>query len=582
MPIDHLKSVLAIDFCDKSDTIFWADVGRSTINRGQFNGANQVRIIQSNLASPTGLAYDWITAKLYWTDMGTKRIEVASIDGQKRTMLVWRDIEKPKDIVVNPIEGIMFWSDWGSRPRIECAGMDGTQRKSIVHENVMWPNGLAIDYPAQRLYFVDSGQKTIESVRFDGTDRQTVLDDNLPHPFSLDLYGSRVYFTDIRTQSVESVDKLSGKGRQVLMANMTELMDVRIFHRDRKSISNLCSLSNGHCSYLCLLSPNGYSCGCPIGVQLSSDDKTCKQQPAEYIIFARRSDIRQISLDIDYFVDVVLPLPTMTAAMTVDVDVVNGDIYWSDAADTSIWKSSSDGTDYHRVISDSLGSVDSLAIDSIGRKLYFTDSGRRAIEVSELDGTLRSALVYKDLDAPRGLAIDYKAGLLFWSDWSFSKIERAFMDGANRMVLAERDIGWPNGLATFDNALYWTDAKMHRIETCDYNGHNRRVFLTNLDHPYGIAVTAKDIYWSDWKTLSLNVVDKMNVSTPRIVKDGLDGLMDVKLIEREKKLMENACGKNNGNCSHLCLRNPTGFSCKCPTGLKLKNGNECNLWPEVS
>lgn len=582
MPIDGLKSVLAIDFCAKTNTVFWVDVGRSTINRAQLNGANQTEIVHSSLASPAGLAYDWITEKLYWTDMGTQRIEVATIDGRQRTMLAWKNIDKPKDIVVNPIDGLMFWSDWGSKPKIERAGMDGSQRKTIVSESLQWPNGLAIDYDDQRLYFIDSGTKTIESIRFDGSNRRTVIDDNLPHPFSLDLYDQRVYFTDIRKLSVESANKYTGKGRQLLVANMSDTVDVRVFHRDRKSISNLCSLSNGHCSHLCLLNTNGYSCACPVGVLLSNDDKTCKQGPTDYIIFARRTDIRQISLDIDYMVDVVLPLPAMTSAMTVDVDVTNGDIYWADTATMNIMKSSIDGSDYHSIISGSLGSVDSLVIDSVGRKMYFTDSTRQSIEVSELNGTSRAALIYKNLEAPRGLAIDYRDGLLFWTDWSLSRIERAYMDGENRRTIVDRDIGWPNGLATFNHAIFWTDAKMTRIETCDYNGNNRRVILSNLGHPYGIAVTATDIYWTDWKTLSLNAVDRANFSSQRMIKQGLDGLMDVKLIEREKKLMDNACGTNNGNCSHLCLRTPSGFSCKCPTGTTLKNDHKCNLWPEVN
>lgn len=48
--------------------------------------------------------------------------------------------------------------------------------------------------------------------------------------------------------------------------------------------------------------------------------------------------------------------------------------------------------------------------------------------------------------------------------------------------------------------------------------------------------------------------------------------------------MGNVCGKNNGNCSHLCLRNPKGYSCKCPTGTKMKAGSktECENLPEVN
>lgn len=203
----------------------------------------------------------------------------------------------------------MFWCDWGDKPQIESAGMDGSNRRLLVSSHIIWPNGLAIDYGSDRLYFVDSGTKTLESINFDGTARRTIIDEGLQHPFGIDVYDQKVYWTDWKTFSIESANKQNGKGRQALITNITDLMDIRIFHRDRKTISTLCSISNGDCSHMCLLNPGGYTCACPIGVKLSGNSKTCRDGPTDFIIFARRTDIRQISLDIDYLVDVVLPLP---------------------------------------------------------------------------------------------------------------------------------------------------------------------------------------------------------------------------------------------------------------------------------
>lgn len=579
IPIDGLKSTVAIDWCHKTDSIYWTDIGRSSISRAQLNGENQKQIVRSNLISPAGLSLDWITDKLYITDMGTNRIEVVTIDGRLRTMLIWQGLEEPRDIVVNPIESIMFWTNG---PKIESAFMDGSNRTTIVSKHLERPNGLAVDYAGNRLYFVDSKLKTMETVMFDGSGRKILIDEGLMQPFGVYVYDQKVFWTDSKSNSVESADKATGRNRQVLIANVTDLMDVRVFHRDRKTISNHCSISNGDCSHMCLLHPQtGYKCACPIGVKLSENGRTCKDGPTDFIIFARRTDIRQISLDIDYIVDAVLPLPSMTSAMTVDVDVVTGDIYWSDTADDTIMKSTSDGIYYSKVIGDSIGSVDSLVVDSIGRKIYFTDSTRFSIDVCELNGTNRAALIWTDLEAPRGIAIDYLEGLLFWTDWLKSRIERAHMDGEKRTKIVDRDLGWPNGLAVFAERVYWTDAKLKRIESCNYDGQNRRIIIKDLEHPYGLAITENHFYWSDWKTMSLHMLDRRNSTGSQIVRDGLEGIMDVKVIKKEEKRMENICGHNNGNCSHLCLRNPKGFSCKCPTGTKLKTQTECSALPEV-
>ena len=103
IPLDGLKSAVALDWCSQYDYIYWTDVGRSSISRAFLNGSNQETIVQNNLVSPAGLALDWVTNKLYYTDPGTNRIEVASTDGKQRALLIWQGLEKPRDIVVNPI-----------------------------------------------------------------------------------------------------------------------------------------------------------------------------------------------------------------------------------------------------------------------------------------------------------------------------------------------------------------------------------------------------------------------------------------------------------------------------------------------
>lgn len=54
---------------------------------------------------------------------------------------------------------IMYWSTWaGARDSvgyIESANMDASDRRKLVSEELHWPNGLAIDYSAKKLYWFD-------------------------------------------------------------------------------------------------------------------------------------------------------------------------------------------------------------------------------------------------------------------------------------------------------------------------------------------------------------------------------------------------------------------------------------------
>ena len=50
--------------------------------------------------------------------------------------------------------------------------MDGQNRMVLHDTNLTWPNGITIDYPAQRLYWVDAALDRIEFSGVDGTGRQ--------------------------------------------------------------------------------------------------------------------------------------------------------------------------------------------------------------------------------------------------------------------------------------------------------------------------------------------------------------------------------------------------------------------------
>ncbi|CAG9563555.1 unnamed protein product [Danaus chrysippus] len=578
IPVENIKSAVALDWDHNSNSIFWTDVEKDTINKAFLNGSHQTIIVGSNLISPAGLAYDWLTNKLYWTDAGTNRIEVANANGSMRTLLAWENIDKPRDIVLDPIGGIMYWSDWGSSPCIERADMDGGNRQRLIFGDMTWPNGLALDLPNKRIYWTDGGNRTIEYANLDGTGRTVLIGQDLTHPFGLDLYGDEVFWTDWNTQSIQAANKYTGKQRRTLGAGVEGLMDVRVFHKERMSSRNPCSNNNGGCSHLCLLKPMGRSCACPIGIKLSNDGRICTNGPINFLIFAHRVDIRIVSLDVPYLVDVVLPLPALKNALGVDVDQRTGLIYWTDTGERKIKRANKEGQQNETIIGRGLHTADGIAIDSAGRKIYWTDGGRNSIEVAELNGTNRKVLVWTGLDSPRAIALHYDYGFMFWSDWGTSaKIERADMDGKNRRIIVDNNIKWPNGLAIdrIESRLYWNDAKVLTIESSDFNGHDRRTLLTQVPYPYGIVIVGQHIYWTDWKTKALHRADKSNGREQLKIRENLEGLMDIRAIQGDH-ILENACGKNNGGCSHLCLRSPQGYTCACPTGLLFKNESEIN------
>lgn len=92
--------------------------------------------------------------------------------------------------------------------------------------------------------------------------------------------------------------------------------------------TNPCADRNGGCSHLCFFTPHATKCGCPIGLELLSDMKTCIV-PEAFLVFTSRAAIHRISLETSSS-DVAIPLTGVKEASALDFDVSSGHIYWTD------------------------------------------------------------------------------------------------------------------------------------------------------------------------------------------------------------------------------------------------------------
>lgn len=120
-------NIVAVDFDPVDGFIYWTDLAHG-ISRISIDGHYKETIVIDEVEQPDGIAVDHQGRNLFWTDNITKRIEVIRLDGKHRKLLISHDLEEPRDITLDMKNGYIYWSDWGSRPRIERAWMDGTNR----------------------------------------------------------------------------------------------------------------------------------------------------------------------------------------------------------------------------------------------------------------------------------------------------------------------------------------------------------------------------------------------------------------------------------------------------------------------
>jgi len=88
-----------------------------------------------------------------------------------------------------------------------------------------------------------------------------------------------------------------------------------------------------------------------------------------------------------------------------DVDCLNGHVYWSDVANGVIYRAPYNGSSTETIIEGVLRSPEGIAVDWVSRNIYWTDSLKDTIEVSKIDGTMHKTLIKEGLVDPRGIVV---------------------------------------------------------------------------------------------------------------------------------------------------------------------------------
>ncbi|XP_019340746.1 low-density lipoprotein receptor-related protein 5 isoform X3 [Alligator mississippiensis] len=580
IPLTGVKEASALDFDVSDNRIYWTDISLKTISRAFMNGSSVEHVIEFGLDYPEGMAVDWMGKNLYWADTGTNRIEVARLDGQYRQVLVWKDLDNPRSLALDPTKGYMYWTEWGGKPRIVRAYMDGTNSITLV-DKVGRANDLTIDYADQRLYWTDLDTSMIESSNMLGQEREIIADD-LPHPFGLTQYSDYIYWTDWNLHSIERADKTNGKNRTLIQGHLDFVMDILVFHSSRQDGLNDCVQNNGHCGHLCLAIPNGYRCGCAAHYALDPNSRNCSS-PSSFLLFSQKSAISRMIPDDQQSPDIILPMHGLRNVKAIDYDPLDKLIYWVDGRQNIIKRAKDDGTQPFTVMSTPNQSQNpekqphDLSIDIYSHTLYWTCEATNSVNVHRLNGEAIGMVLRGDHDKPRAIVVNAERGYMYFTNMQerAPKIERAALDGTEREVLFTTGLIRPVALV-IDNKLgklFWVDADLKRIESCDLSGANRVTLEdSNILQPMGLTVLGNHLYWIDRQQQMIERVEKTNGSRRSRIQGRIAHLTGIHAVEEldMEEFSAHPCSRDNGGCSHICIAKGDGTPrCSCPVHLVL-------------
>ncbi|CAA99828.2 EGF-like domain-containing protein [Caenorhabditis elegans] len=290
-----LQKTAMIDIDVKENRLYYADIGANVIERMNIEGTFPQAVQRFDVDGLEGIAVDWIGRNLY--SLRREDILVQSLDGRFRQPLYKNVMTLPRSITLHPAKGIMFVTDWSANAFIAAASMDGSHFRKIITERITWPNAVAVDIFAEKIYWADAFLDTIESANMDGTGRRVIIADagSVPHVFGLAIADDYLYWTDWTYRGILRANKHNGENITVLAQTALLPYSLKVFHKSLQPEETSTCETRG-CDQLCLLGENGAAtCACGEGFDLLNDGKKCSSNCSESQIECGGADPKCIS-----------------------------------------------------------------------------------------------------------------------------------------------------------------------------------------------------------------------------------------------------------------------------------------------
>lgn len=278
LPLRGVENIGAVTFNRMGHTVIFSDLSANVIYSMHLETYRQTKLFDGADAVE-GLDIDPYTENVYWTEVEKGTIMMGNIASGERLVLA-RNIPSPKAITVAPELGLMFLVEGRISHLISSWHMDGSWREVLIH---IFGSVSSMVYNDRHLYFSDSIRGTIERVDVDGTNRVS-LRSHLGSPVAMSVGIDSVFWLTLYSNRLNWFDKEDPKnGRGFVMDSDEDLDGHAIEYRKlimvdhfNGSEQHVCLGHTGGCSDMCVPTPLGATCLCPVGMQIDgSNQRVC-------------------------------------------------------------------------------------------------------------------------------------------------------------------------------------------------------------------------------------------------------------------------------------------------------------------
>ncbi|XP_021375306.1 low-density lipoprotein receptor-related protein 6-like [Mizuhopecten yessoensis] len=540
------------------------------------------------------IAYDWISRNMYWTDGFFKWIAVQPADTTDRSMykvIIENDIEKPRALAVDPIAGFIFWFDINpSGYRIERASLDGSDRTRVITRSLLSVHDIETDPVNSRIYWTDARKYTIESSKYDGSDRRIIYKRINMFFRSISIDMDYVCATIFDEQSWRCIHKSTG---DVKLTRFSEFSTsnpklISIYKQELKpTMTDNCPMLG--CEHFCVKLSSISACMCKEGYTMDTAG-VCNGRNYFHIFAAVHMNNHLYGKGVflcnatnicmfDYRASAghTEPLLCLSSIGQVcrhlAVAASTGTIFYADSVANTI-----NGYDLTTNVIGPLtaaSNVSGLTFDWTDGHIYWTEATSGQVKALSLQ-TNAVMVISQTTSLPSLVTVDPHSRSLFWvEDTGGSSMQimfKSLTDSSSAQVLKQFKTSSIRSLFydITSNRLFYVDD--NTLNTTTRNGSYSTSFPFNVDNVNQMVIYKTYVIWfSDTgylNSISTHFFQKQQTSLP-MTFGTVTGMAVYDPNLQHSSI--SPCRYMNGGCEHMCFTGLTGaVVCSCSYGFILQ------------
>ncbi|XP_029461540.1 low-density lipoprotein receptor-related protein 2 isoform X2 [Rhinatrema bivittatum] len=182
-------------------------------------------LILQGLSNVVALDFDRVEKRLYWIDVGRRVIERMFLNGTNKETIVSNDVPNGEGVAVDWVGRKLYWVD-AYKDCLNVAELDGRFRKKLADHCVDINNTFCFQHPRAvvvhpkygQVYWTDWGDRAfIGRVGMDGKNKTVIISTKLewPNGLTIDYTNDKLYWADAHLNYIEYSD-LEGRHRHTV------------------------------------------------------------------------------------------------------------------------------------------------------------------------------------------------------------------------------------------------------------------------------------------------------------------------------------------------------------------------------